>query len=370
MSETKRRLTFLDVAKFVGIFLVVYAHARETGTEIMYIVSFHMPLFFVISGMTFRIKENESAGDFLIRKIKSFIIPFIVLAVMIIFCDMAFDAANHVNITWKYFVDKLVYTYQNARPFPLWFVLALFFSHIWLYLFVRLSFKKDYLVALYAAIILALMIIFYRYTPQRLAHALDASLVGVFFLTLGYLFYRPWNKKIREWIISSRLKSLIVGGILFSVAMVLVFLVDKYIDPKVKFDMWGNSYQPEYLRFPIAVLGSFGAIFLCNVFSNPVMGYMGRHTLVVLAFQQDVTIKWFKKYIAVDWYRAISPFKDGAWSNVLFVLTCTIFSLGFLITVSILLTETHISYIFCKKPAKWYLNLIDKLKNHHHQEAI
>ena len=368
MESKKKRLDFLDVAKFIGIFLMVYAHARERGSEIMYIVSFHMPLFFVISGMTFKVREGESAGDFLVRKIKTYIIPFLILAIMITFCDMGFDGANGVTINWEYFVGKMVYIYQNTRPFPLWFVLALFFSHIWLYLMIRLSFKRDYLVAIYSLVVLGMMIVFYRFTPQRLVHSMDASLVGVFFLTTGYLFFRPWNSRVREWILSSRLKSFLVGGVLFAIAMVAVFLVDKYIDPRKMFDMWGNTYQPEYLRFPTAVVGSFGVIILSNVIANPVMGYLGRHTLVVLAFQQDVTIRWFKNYIAADWYNSITPFKDGVWSNVLFTFVCTLFSLGFLIPISIILMETHISYIFCKKPAKWYLNLIDKIKNLSHKE--
>lgn len=44
----------IDIAKGVGIFLVVYGHTIK-GTEFRtFLYAFHMPLFFVISGLFFR----------------------------------------------------------------------------------------------------------------------------------------------------------------------------------------------------------------------------------------------------------------------------------------------------------------------------
>lgn len=370
MEQTKKRLDFLDVAKFIGIVLMIYVHARGQGQETLYFSAFHMPLFFIISGMTFRIKEGESAGDFLVRKIKSFIIPFIVLALMITFCDMAIEASLGTIVNWKYFIDKLVYIWHSSRPYPLWFVLALFFGEIWLYLFIRLSFKKDWLVFIYSLISLTLIMLFYHYFPQKLAHSFDASFVAVFLICLGYLFYRPWNSKPREWILSSRLKSFIIGALLLGICFGITFYLFKtYENPWYRFDMWGNAYKPAYWRIPAAIAGSFGLIFVSNTISNKVMGYFGRHTLVILAFQQNVTIKIFQKYVAVEWFKSIGSFTDGKWPAIAFTLTCTLFSLAVLIPASILLTETHIAYIFCKKPAKWYLNLLNWISTNLHKTA-
>ena len=58
MGEEKRRLPYIDYAKAVGIFLVVWGHsvrltaaASRYAAVIRYIYAFHMPLFFILSGI-------------------------------------------------------------------------------------------------------------------------------------------------------------------------------------------------------------------------------------------------------------------------------------------------------------------------------
>lgn len=46
-----QRKDYLDIAKGIGIILVVWAHAD--GSFSKYITQFHMPFFFFISGMLF-----------------------------------------------------------------------------------------------------------------------------------------------------------------------------------------------------------------------------------------------------------------------------------------------------------------------------
>ena len=366
-KTNSKRLLFLDVAKFISIVLVVYCHSREHGFEINLFHAFHLPLFFIINGMTFRIHEGESTGDFLVRKIKTYIIPFIILALMVCTCETAFQLhEGGGTLTWQLVVDKLVDIYQSSRPYPLWFVLALFFSDIWLYLFIKWSFKKDWLVFIYSVISITLIITYYKYTPHWLSHSFDPSFAGVFFVTLGWLFYRNWNEKPRNWILNSKLKSLIIGLVLFAGCFGFVYLHYITTQPQYKesfFDMWGNNYQPFYLRIPAAILGGFGVIFLSNAIVNKPMAYMGKHTLVILAFQQNLTIHLFKKYIAKGWYQSLAPLQWGHWDAIGFTLVCTLFSLAVLIPLSILLTETHCAYAFYKKPAQWYRNLLAKIKS-------
>lgn len=64
---TKQRVAFLDYAKAIGIILVVLGHVINTQGNILpsgkivlqYIYSFHMPLFFIISGIIIGNKINK-----------------------------------------------------------------------------------------------------------------------------------------------------------------------------------------------------------------------------------------------------------------------------------------------------------------------
>lgn len=62
----------LDIAKGIGIILVVWAHANGPLTDI--IGQFHMPLFFFISGMLFH--DNGNLFPYIKRKCNSLLLPF------------------------------------------------------------------------------------------------------------------------------------------------------------------------------------------------------------------------------------------------------------------------------------------------------
>ncbi len=59
-----KRIEFIDISKGIGILLVIIGHMNINQSLLQYIMSFHMPLFIILSGMTFnhhKIKHNISA---------------------------------------------------------------------------------------------------------------------------------------------------------------------------------------------------------------------------------------------------------------------------------------------------------------------
>ena len=68
-----KRLDSIDIAKGIGILLVVWAHA--SGPFSSYIYQFHMPLFFLISGYLFN--DKSTIKNFIVKKIKTLYIPFV-----------------------------------------------------------------------------------------------------------------------------------------------------------------------------------------------------------------------------------------------------------------------------------------------------
>lgn len=56
-TDNNKRLDYLDVAKGIGILLVILGHCQlgRIGRAHSLIYSFHMPLFFFISGVCFLI---------------------------------------------------------------------------------------------------------------------------------------------------------------------------------------------------------------------------------------------------------------------------------------------------------------------------
>ncbi|SFC26474.1 acyltransferase family protein [Butyrivibrio sp. YAB3001] len=69
---TLNRQIYLDIAKGIGIIMVVWAHAYGPITS--FIGSFHMPFFFFISGMLY--KGYKPVNTYIKGKLKSLLIPF------------------------------------------------------------------------------------------------------------------------------------------------------------------------------------------------------------------------------------------------------------------------------------------------------
>lgn len=70
--KKKERINYYDIAKGIGILLVVWAHAKGPFSSSMYL--FHMPLFFLISGLLYSTKGTVL--EFIKKKVFSLYIPF------------------------------------------------------------------------------------------------------------------------------------------------------------------------------------------------------------------------------------------------------------------------------------------------------
>lgn len=70
MSNVKKRIAYVDIAKILGMFFIIYGHTLRNGEVTTWIYTFHVPLFFFLSGVTFHgevldiknIPQKESHG--------------------------------------------------------------------------------------------------------------------------------------------------------------------------------------------------------------------------------------------------------------------------------------------------------------------
>ncbi len=77
------RIDWIDISKGFGIILVIWGHiAINDGPINIWISSFHMPLFFFLSGFVF--KNEGNFRDFFIHKFKANILLYFKLIIPII----------------------------------------------------------------------------------------------------------------------------------------------------------------------------------------------------------------------------------------------------------------------------------------------
>ncbi|MBQ1171882.1 MAG: acyltransferase family protein [Lachnospiraceae bacterium] len=110
MDCTNKRIEWIDTAKGITILLVIIAHTvyyGNTGSIIHTVIySFHMPLFFILSGFTATLTSTKE--DFLIKTKKlamSLLVPAYVAYICKLFICMVIDKPDNIN--FNFFINHL-----------------------------------------------------------------------------------------------------------------------------------------------------------------------------------------------------------------------------------------------------------------------
>lgn len=249
----KEYLDYLDLAKGIGILLVIMGHSLfplHIAIDI-----FHMPLFFLISGITFSFSKNQDVGLFLKSKVDRILIPLLFFS----FVSGVFELILPV-------------TFSGPFNGPLWFLQVVFTSII-LYFLIRFLVNSTKIIN---AIILLFSILSYlfAYNNIKLFFELDLVLMAVVFFHLGFLV-KEYYKKISN--IQSTIFCLIFSCLY---GMGLWFSVLRGVDGAFLFRIYKYSYP---LFFITSLSGIFVVLAFAKIFSKiPILNYLGKNSLVIL----------------------------------------------------------------------------------------
>ncbi len=222
------RITEIDVAKGIGILLVVFAHVNYTSFLLEYIYSFHMPLFFVLSGFVFDRKRYLSFADFLRRRVKNLICPYIFFAVMsVLFECIIIIYGNGFSVdlvkTFCKGIINILLSRGSADFFnaPLWFVLCLFTVEI-IYFFVSKLKDKFAVLICMALVVLGWFLeseYFTLFENKLLPWSIDSALFALGFYALGNFVFQ--KSKLHIFLLSDHKNKnlIIVGIIILSIAI-------------------------------------------------------------------------------------------------------------------------------------------------------
>ncbi|WP_415669093.1 acyltransferase family protein, partial [Zobellia roscoffensis] len=231
------RIDYLDYVRGGAIFLVLAHHSGILGP---YILAFHMPLFFVLSGYILNVKGRKDER-FVIHFKKRFnrlIIPYLLFEALILlssiilhygFKALQLEDVYHIEI--GYAVRDILLCLESPRYIGainlLWFFPCLFVADLLFFFVKRLInrlFKEGEVHAFpYFIIFVALALLSYlenKFVHIRLPFTLDTSLMATSFIALGYAS-RKLVDKIYNQTKSFQLGYVIFGlvGVIFSVKM-------------------------------------------------------------------------------------------------------------------------------------------------------
>jgi fucose 4-O-acetylase-like acetyltransferase len=131
---TTRRNATIDIARGLGIILVVLGHnwivLHERGELFRVIYSFHLPLFFFLSGLF--LKDSARLGDFALSRADALLKPYAVVLVLLGIAEMLAPKLVPVADTTPlaYFSGVLYATAPTIAWTPLWFLPHLFVATV------------------------------------------------------------------------------------------------------------------------------------------------------------------------------------------------------------------------------------------------
>jgi fucose 4-O-acetylase-like acetyltransferase len=328
-----KRIEFLDAAKGIGILFVVLGHNPiKTDYPIVYqvVYSFHMPFFFLLSGMFF--KTDYGWLELARRRFNSLLKPFIAYMLIVYSGAIFFTKIDLPTIFLR--IAKALYAGPSTLEWiPLWFLPHLFLVN--LLAFILIKFVYDRLPLLWMRLLfLAAMLwvgvatirIFLSVKFSVLGHdfefyglpwSADLLLVTTAFFILGYEIRRTFTPLISPHCARASAAGTgepqnggNEGGRFPYLGWVLIIAIALFAGLHIVFqstiDFYIRSYGPVVVSSLEAVSGSLLILYLAKWLEKGptwlfgALKYLGTASIVVLIFHYVPQEFLYQKLIAFN----------------------------------------------------------------------
>jgi len=278
--------------KAIGIILMVLAHAMSPEHVVWRVIyTFHMPLFFIMSGYCFKEKYLDDAKQFVMRKIKGIYVPYIAFALPFLALHNLFCHCYIYEPDWLYgwkdyawnagrIVTRMSMNEGLLGTF--WFLKELLWGSLIFYATLRLvkwvkGLKGEWMKGFMAISLLVLadiMCIFRLQIPYfTISHK---SILAACFIAVGY-WWKQADWQMNKWV-------LWIGG-------AAVITIELLLLRKVEFMLLSPKQLPLYVIPAIAgtmITYEFSKLIfkildLRLKIGNRILEFVGQHTLAIMA---------------------------------------------------------------------------------------
>ncbi len=263
ITESRKRIDWIDALKGFGIFCVTFGHCNPWAPLEKYIYSFHMFLFFFISGFLFTVKEDLM--KMLVSCFKKLLLPFLTWNTISALLDFRQGKDFELFIKEIFVIDGKL----TSNP-PIWFLLVLFITEI---IFILLRLHKHTLISVSAiGICLTLWILFGN---EWLLWKLNLVPMALSFFLFGYIF-KPFVSKLGK------------KYLLIPLAVISIFFAMQNIRVVYTYGKFGNYLYCIIAAFcgTLLMVGLFSRI---KIFSR--LNFLlewGKNSLLIMATQYFV----------------------------------------------------------------------------------
>lgn len=295
---------WLDQLRAIAIFIVILGHVTLPSQANKFIYSFHMPLFFIISGMTFNPERYSSLFGRVKDKFKKLIVPHFLMNLMTMpLWIYTFKVLSLAKPDLQVLLKGILYINSGKYQSPsnaTWFLAALFLTDLLFCLVYKFSDgKTKYIVITVAIIGLAGFIESKNKSNYEGPWHIEAVLTAVVFFMLGYLFMRYYEhimdkiKNIKAY--AAAVICLLLSGVLCAME-------------NGRVSMNGNSYD-SIIYFYVGAIGiSFALILIAMKLPHiGLLDYIGKNTIAYVGIHIPI-IRVIQKLFPIVDAKAVNAF--------------------------------------------------------------
>ncbi len=289
-NSGKARLEFVDLAKGIGMLMVIYLHITINYPDSVntyngspldtFVHSMFMPIFFLLSGLFFSVRQPFKT--WIRKKSKRLLLPFCIFYVLTYLINVTLTIFFDVKFKSEFsYSDIFVVFYKDVYPnSAIWFLLALFWSSIILYGILR-SISKIHLQTL-AVLFCFIIGVALDKLDINIPLYIDTAFTATIFLYTGYLFkYYQLIDKFQSMV---HIQRLIWGSLIFVVNFVICWLWGEGAS------MVNNAIGNPVLFYISAMTGSIAVLAFSYIFNKlPIVSYIGRYSMLVLCTHMYLT---------------------------------------------------------------------------------
>lgn len=309
-----KRNVILDIVKGIGILFVVFAHVMSGTFTNRVIYMFHMPLFFIVSGMTMYYSSIDRVDfrTFISKKAKGILIPYFIFLILSFIYWVVIERqlrnqldisifSNLLNIFFAK-VDMELY----ASNVVMWFLPCLFTSEIFFFFLMKLK-RNRTLIAVTSLVLGYILSTFNLILPW----GIETAFIGCALLYFGYMLQVKKNMFVKHNLL------LFLLGV-FGLFICLVF--------GHRLNMLGHYYG----NILLFIIGAFSGTCLVFVGSrkvrnvnvlNRVLSFLGKNSIIIMCIHEPIKRIVLKLVIIVFRVEEVFIRSNPLWS---FVITCVL----------------------------------------------
>ena len=316
MENKTKRIYWIDTLKGISILMVALGHIEECP-EIykFYFEPFFLTTFLICFGLTFNNKINFK--DFVIKRIKTLLIPFFIFSLFIIFSRyiITFSVQESLFVEIKNMIFQI-----RGKGDDLWFIALIFITSIPFYFISKkVNNKKIYFGILLTCFISSYLYEFLDMSP--LPWHIQVVGVSIFYIGIGYFIAH--NEYINK-ILDIKYFNIKILAFFMLIVYISILILNLKVLNNTTFTFYSYS-KNIIMYFLITIIGVYLNILIAKCLENSkILRFFGQNTLIIFALHGKIE-------------KMLSVFFNSIINNGNFMVNEYILSLSILVFTMIIL---------------------------------